>query len=98
MPSIVGLALGAVFTGASVAAITVASYAIVIAASYAYGSYQAANARRAAKANYNDSLKDRTVMLQTTDAARSRLYGRVRNCDGILFKETHGEKKEYYTI
>lgn len=74
------------------------SYAIVVSAFYAYGTYQSRAARQAARSSFNDSLKDRLVMTATTDAPRSRIYGRCRNVDGILFKNTHGPKKEYYTF
>ena len=26
------------------------------------------------------------------------MYGRVRNVDGVVFKQTHGANKEYYTL
>jgi len=72
--------------------------AVFLVASYAVGQYQAAKARKAAKEAYNNSLTDRLVMESTVSQARSRCYGRVRNVDGILFKATHGDKKQYYTL
>lgn len=100
MPELVLLALtGLTFgTGISIAALTIASYAIVIGAAFAYGAYQAAQAKAAARDTFNSSLKDRLVMTATTNAPRSRLYGRIRNVDGILFKATHGSKNEHYTF
>lgn len=95
LAALVGLTFG---TGISIAALTIASYAIVIGAAYAYGSYQAAQAKSAARDQFNSSLRDRLVMTATTNAPRSRLYGRVRNVDGILFKATHGSKNEHYTF
>lgn len=80
------------------AGVTALSYAIVVGAYYAYGTYQARQARDKARSAFNDSLKDRLVMTTTTDAPRSRCYGRVRNVDGIVFKNSHGTKKEYYSF
>jgi hypothetical protein len=68
------------------------------AASYAVGSAERRRAQRAARDAYNASLKDRLVMVSTTDGARSRVYGRVRNVDGLLFKATHGSQSQYYTL
>lgn len=99
MPVLVEAALLIVTGGAlGAAATTVLAYAIVIGAYYAYGTYQARQAREKARASFNDSLKDRLVMTATTDAPRSRVYGRVRNVDGILFKNTHGTNSEFYTF
>jgi hypothetical protein len=98
VPGIVEAALVALWPLLAGAVAQGLSYAITAAAYYAFGTYQARSARRAATASFNDSLKDRLVMTATTDAPRSRVYGRVRNCDGILFKATHGTKKEYYTF
>ena len=69
-----------------------------IASSVVVGEYLARQSRRDAVDAYNRSLRDRTVMTSTTDRARSRVYGRVRNVDGVLFKATHGEHKKYYTL
>jgi hypothetical protein len=80
------------------AGITFASYAITFAAYYAYGTYQARQARAAARNALNASLQDRLVMTATTNGPRSRCYGRIRNVDGILFKATHGANKEFYTF
>jgi len=86
------------------AAIYVASNAAVInavaayAVSASYGQHQKKKAAAAGRAAYNASLEDRLVMTATTQAARSRVYGRVRNVDGIVFKATHGTTKEFYTL
>lgn len=80
------------------AGVTVLSYAIVIGAFYAYSTYQARAAKQAAKDAFNSTLQDRLVMTTTTDAPRSRLYGRVRNVDGVLFKNTHGALNQFYTF
>ena len=78
--------------------LTVLAYAVVIAAAYAYGSYQASAAKQAQKDAANANLEDRLIMTATTTAPRSRLYGLVRNVDGILFKATHGDKSQFYTF
>lgn len=75
-----------------------AVYAGFYAAVFAYSTYQANAAKRAANANYNASLKDRLVSTATTDAPRSRSYGRARNVDGIVYKATHGVNSEFYTF
>lgn len=99
MPQLVAYALAAAFTsGVLTTAVWVAAYAITIAAFYAYGSYQRRAATRAANDAFNASLKDRLLMTATTDNPRSRVYGRCRNVDGILFKNTHGANKEFYTF
>lgn len=86
-----GILLGA--TG-----VTFLAFAITFAAYYAYGTYQARQARNAAKDSFNSALRDRLVMTSTTDNPRSRIYGRARNVDGILFKATHGTNLEFYTF
>lgn len=84
----------AIFLAANAAAVnTVAA----IAASTVSGNYQKRKAAAAARAAYNASLEDRLVMQATVQGARSRVYGRVRNVDGILFKTTHGDDSEFYT-
>ena len=59
---------------------------------------QRRKARRKAIEAYNASLQDRLVMTALADGRRSRVYGRVRNVDGVVFKQTHGANKEYYTL
>ena len=103
MPQVVAYALIyfldlSVLTALGTIGITALSYAIVIGAYYAYGSYQSRVAREAARSSFNSSLKDRLVMTATTDAPRSRIYGRCRNVDGIVYKATHGDKKQFYTF
>ena len=70
----------------------------VSVASAAENSRKQRSMRRAALRQYNESLEDRLVMTATADGARSRVYGRTRNCDGVLFKGTHGTHSEYYTL
>ncbi len=65
-----------------------------VAASQAYGARQ----RRKAQARSNATVADRLVMTATAQAARSRIYGRVRISDGVVFKQTHGEFNKYYTL
>ena len=98
MPQLLAAALLAAFPILGITGAAILSYAIVIGAYYAYGSYQAKAAREAARASFNSTLKDRLVMTATTDAPRSRIYGRCRNVDGIVYKATHGDKKQFYTF
>lgn len=70
----------------------------IYSASAAYGGYQKRKAASAARDRLNASLTDRLVMTSTAQAARSRVYGRVRNVDGVLFKGTHGTNSEFYTL
>lgn len=71
---------------------------IIVAIVYVVGKFQASRAKRKATAAFNASLKDRFAMVSTVDGYRSRVYGRVRNVDGVLFKGTHGDKLQYYTL
>lgn len=64
----------------------------------AIGNHQRRKAKQKALDAYNASLQDRLVMVATADGARSRVYGRVRNCDGVLFKATRGTNSEFYTL
>lgn len=68
--------------------------AIMAAGSYQSGQYQ----RRKSIDQYNASLTDRTVMTATYNAARSRIYGRARNVDGVIFHKSYGDKKQFYTL
>lgn len=70
----------------------------LIGGSIAIGNYQRRKAQRRARDAYNASLQDRLVMTATTDGARSRIYGRARNVDGVLFKATRGNNSEFYTL
>lgn len=70
----------------------------ILTAGTAVGSYQQRRARRKARDAFNAGLQDRLVMTATADRARSRVYGRVRNVDGIIFKATHGTHQEFYTL
>ena len=67
-------------------------------ASAAENSRKQRSMRRAALRQFNESLEDRLVMTSTADGPRARVYGRTRNCDGVLFKGTHGVHSEYYTL
>ena len=64
----------------------------------AVGQYQRRKALRRARDAYNASLEDRLVMVATADGARSRVYGKPRNVDGVLFKATRGEHNKFYTL
>ncbi len=69
-----------------------------IATGLAVGAMAKRKAKRKARDAYNYAQEDRLVMVATADNARSRVYGRVRNCDGVIFKGTHGTKSEYLTV
>ena len=73
-------------------------YVAVIAIAYGIGSAQARKAKRKARDAYNQSLEDRLIMQSTADGIRSRVYGRIRNVDGIVFKGTYGPNSEFYTL
>lgn len=77
---------------------TLIYYVAVIAVSYAVSQSQNRKAKRKARDAYNESLRDRLVMTATADGIRSRVYGRVRNVDGVVFKGTHGTQSRYYTL
>lgn len=72
--------------------------ALVVTASYALGQYQASRARKAAREAFNAAQKDRFITVSLVDAPRSRIYGRARNADGVLFKGTYGDKKQYLQL
>lgn len=76
----------------------VVAAAIAVVASAATNSYQQQKAARKARDAYNSSLTDRLQMTQTYNAARSLVYGRVRNVDGVLFKGVWGPNNGYYTL
>lgn len=80
------------------AANAVWAYVAAAAASYGVSKHQEAEARKRANRAYNASLEDRLVMTVNTQGARSRVYGRVRCVDGVIFKATHGENKQFYTM
>lgn len=71
---------------------------VVLAASYAVSNYQKRKAQRASRDAYNASLEDRLVMQALSNGARSITFGRVRNTDGIVFKGTWGNNKEFFTL
>lgn len=86
-----GVAIGSTF-------LTAAGYIITAAAVVGYGNAQRRKAKRKAIDAYNASLEDRLVMTATANGRRSRVYGRVRNVDGIVYKQTHGTNSQYYTF
>lgn len=71
---------------------------ILVTVAYGISQYQASRARRKGRDAYNAALQDRLVMTATVDQPRTRCYGRVRNVDGIVFKATWGDKKQFYTL
>lgn len=96
MPAAIPFIIQAVGYYLGVNAIVVA--AVTLAASAAISSYQKRKAQRQQRDAYNASLEDRLVMTATANAPRSILYGRARNCDGVVFKGTHGNNSEFYTL
>jgi hypothetical protein len=84
-----------VLTYSQIVALTYTAFA---AATITYGNHQRRKQQRAARDAFNASVEDRLVMTATAQAARSRVYGRVRNVDGVVFKHTHGANKEFYTL
>jgi hypothetical protein len=83
---------------ATATSLIVAGYVIVGVAVVAYGQSQRRKAKRKAIDAYNASLSDRLVMTALANGRRSRVYGRVRNVDGVVFKQTHGTNSEFYTF
>jgi hypothetical protein len=77
--------------GAVIAVATIVASALV-------SNYQKRKAKREAIDAYNASLEDRLVMTATANGPRSRVYGRARNVDGIVFKGTWGNNQEFYTL
>lgn len=73
-------------------------YAAIIAASAAYGQHRKRVAARDARDAYNAGLKDRLVMTDIFSGPRSRIYGRCRNVDGVVFRATRGEHDQIYTL
>lgn len=102
MPPVFAAAVAAI--GTAVGSTLIVTYAVAIgtalfyASTLAYSAYSARQARKKAKQAAEASLQDRLVMLSTTDGPRSRVYGRVRCVDGLLFKATHGRRSKFYTL
>jgi hypothetical protein len=84
-----------VLTYSQILALTYTAFA---AATITYSNHQRRKQQRAARNAFNASVEDRLVMTATAQAARSRVYGRVRNVDGVVFKHTHGANKQFYTL
>lgn len=87
------IAAAALYAGA----ITVTQFVLFVVTT-AYAADQKSRARAKAKQQFNDSLRDRLVALPTVDGRRSRVYGRARNVDGILYKATFGANNARYVI
>ncbi len=71
-----------------------AAYALAVATAVQTSVYQRGKAKRM----YNASLTDREAMVATYNGVRSRIYGRARNVDGVVFKGTRGDLNQYYTL
>jgi frataxin-like iron-binding protein CyaY len=89
------LTASSTLTYSQIVALTYAGFAV---ATVGVGEHQRKKRVRAARDSFNASLQDRLVMTSTAQAPRSRVYGRVRNVDGIVFKRTHGANSEFYTL
>lgn len=102
MPEAVTYVLAYAASSAGVAvgstALIAAGYIVTAAAVVGYSSSQRRKAKRKAIDAYNASLSDRLVMTALANGRRSRVYGRVRNVDGVVFKQTHGTNNQYYTL
>ena len=73
--------------------------ALLTIGSYVYSGYQRRKqASRMREAALVASLQNRQIMATMADGARSRIYGEVRNVDGIIFKGVHGPNDETYTL
>lgn len=94
----IGGAFGAALVMGSVGIGTALYYAATLAISAGYSGMQKRRAERKARDAYNASLTDRLVMTPLAGGQRSRVYGRVRNVDGVLFKATRGVNSEFYTL
>ena len=68
-----------------------------IAASSGYSRSKAKRLAARARADYNASLRDRVINTAVVDGVRSRVYGRLRVADGVLFKGSHGENSKFFT-
>lgn len=93
-----GATIGGVGGAALIMNAVVIGNVLFYASALTAGSLQAQHLRRKAIRQYNAGLQDRLVMVALADGARSRVYGRVRVTDGVLFKATRGTNKEIYTL
>lgn len=96
MPAAIGVI--AAYAAGAITAVQAVIAVVVIAATTLLSNYQKRKAQRSARDVYNASLEDRLVMTATANGARSRVYGRVRNVDGIVFKGTHGPNSQFYVL
>jgi Putative phage tail protein len=96
MPQLIPVAIqvGAMLAGYTAVQAAVAAFV----ASIGVAIYQRQKASRDARAAYNSQLQDRLQTIQMADAARSRVYGTVRNVEGVLFKGSYGDRKEYFSM
>ena len=85
---------GSALLGGALTAWKVGALALGVASAVHASQYQ----RRKAREAYNASLTDRESMISTFATVRSRIYGRARNVDGIVFKGTRGDKSQFYTL
>ena len=74
------------------------TYAATIAVTIGANDYMRRKMSASARKAYNASLQDRLQMVPMLDGSRSRVYGKVRNVDGVIFKATRGTNSEFYTL
>lgn len=75
------------------------AYLAAFATAVAVGEHQRKKASRARGAAQDAALAARTTMMSMVDGASSRVYGHVRNVDGVLFKATRDEGSDrIYTL
>lgn len=84
----------AAYVGAS----TIIATVLMTVASMSIAAHEKRKAERRARDAYNRSLQDRLVMVATSDAARSVVYGRTRVTGGVLFKGSRGNNLERFTM
>ena len=96
MPQVVIGALVAAGVSATVA--TIIYYAAVLAITYAVG--RGGHHQTVFEGGVEGIARLALCLagLVLADGPRSRVYGRARNCDGIIFKATHGDKSQFYTM
>jgi hypothetical protein len=92
------IAAALVAAGWSATAATVTAWAIVIAATAAYGDYAQRKAKSRARDAANASAKDRELMIRSAVAPRRIVYGRDKISGPIVYMQSTGAKQEFLHI
>jgi len=92
------IAAALVAAGWSATAATVTAWAIVIAATAAYGDYAQRKAKSRARDAANASAKDRELMIRSAVAPRRIVYGRDKISGPIVYMQSSGAKQEFLHI